>query len=192
MREACTRLRQWQLQGAVIETLSINVSPRQFHQANFVDQVKSVIKETGAEPRYLEFELTEGILIENVENVSHKMRELKKLGFRFAIDDFGTGYSSLTYLKQLPLDRLKIDQSFVRDLLTDTSDALIVETIIAMASHLKLEVIAEGVENPEEFAFLLDKGCFQYQGYYFSKPLPFTEFDATLPRMTAQRKPPLA
>ena len=188
LREACARLRQWQMQGVAIETLSINVSPRQFHQAHFVDQVKAVIKESGADPRRLEFELTEGLLIENVDNVSRKMRELKALGFRFAIDDFGTGYSSLAYLKRLPVDRLKIDQSFVRDLLTDASDALIVETIIAMASHLKLEVIAEGVENQEEFAFLQEKGCYQYQGYYFSRPLSLADFDAKLRQNAAKRE----
>jgi diguanylate cyclase (GGDEF)-like protein/PAS domain S-box-containing protein len=192
LREACRSLRQWQSQGLPIETLSINVSPRQFHQVNFVEQVKTVIRKSGVDPSLLEFELTEGILIENAENVSHKMRELKALGFRFAIDDFGTGYSSLAYLKRLPLDRLKIDQSFVRDVLIDASDALIVETIIAMASHLKLEVIAEGVESVEEFNFLLEKGCYQYQGNYFSKPLPFAEFDARLQQGIAQKESPLA
>jgi diguanylate cyclase (GGDEF)-like protein/PAS domain S-box-containing protein len=180
LREACRRLRQWQSKGLPIETLSINVSPRQFHQDNFVEQVRTIVSKTGADPALLEFELTEGILIENAENVSRKMRELKALGFRFAIDDFGTGYSSLAYLKRLPLDRLKIDQSFVRDVLTDTSDALIVETIIAMASHLKLEVIAEGVENEQELDFLREKGCYHYQGNYLSLPLGTAEFEALL------------
>jgi EAL domain-containing protein (putative c-di-GMP-specific phosphodiesterase class I) len=180
LREACQRLRQWQSQGLPIETLSINVSPRQFHQENFVEQVRTIVSKSGADPALLEFELTEGILIENAENVSRKMRELRALGFRFAIDDFGTGYSSLAYLKRLPLDRLKIDQSFVRDVLTDTSDALIVETIIAMASHLKLEVIAEGVENEQELDFLREKGCYHYQGNYLSLPLGSAEFEALL------------
>ena len=192
LREACARLRQWQQHGVAIETLSVNVSPRQFHQANFVEQVMAIIKESGADPAYLEFELTEGLLIENVEDVSRKMRELKALGFRFAIDDFGTGYSSLAYLKRLPLDRLKIDQSFVRDLLNDASDALIVETIIAMASHLKLEVIAEGVENVEEFEFLQEKGCYQYQGYYFSRPLSFSDFDDKLHQSIKRQETPSA
>jgi diguanylate cyclase (GGDEF)-like protein/PAS domain S-box-containing protein len=176
LREACSRLRQWQQQGLAVHNLSVNVSPRQFHQSDFVEQVNSVLKETGVAPHELELELTEGILIENVEDVSTKMSALKQLGIRFAIDDFGTGYSSLAYLKRLPLDRLKIDQSFVRDLLTDTSDAHIVETIIAMATHLELEVIAEGVENREELEFLLEKGCYHYQGYYFSRPLPLEAF----------------
>ena len=189
LREACAHLRQWQQQGVQIETLSINVSPRQFHQASFVDQVNAIIKESGADPALLEFELTEGLLIENVDDVSRKMRELKALGFRFAIDDFGTGYSSLAYLKRLPLDRLKIDQSFVCDLLSDASDALIVETIIAMASHLKLEVIAEGVENAGEFEFLLEKGCNQYQGYYFSRPLSLADFNYKLQQSAEKPKP---
>lgn len=180
LRETCVVLKRWQDLGNNNITLSANVSPRQFHQANFVEQVLSVVAETGVDPNYLELELTESLLIEHLGDVTEKMNTLKQHGIRFAIDDFGTGYSSLAYLKRLPLDRLKIDQSFIRDVTTDPSDALIVEAIIAMATHLELEVIAEGVETEEQLRFLLKRGCAMHQGYYFSRPLPQEKFEKCL------------
>ncbi len=181
LRETCVTLKRWQDLGNNKVTLSANVSPRQFHQANFVEQVLGVVAETGVDPNYLELELTESLLIEHMGDVTEKMNALKQHGIRFAIDDFGTGYSSLAYLKRMPLDRLKIDQSFVRDVITDPSDALIVEAIIAMATHLQLEVIAEGVETEEQLNFLRQNGCNMHQGYYFSRPLPQEEFEKFLP-----------
>jgi diguanylate cyclase (GGDEF)-like protein/PAS domain S-box-containing protein len=182
LRETCVTLKRWQDLGKDKITLSANVSPRQFHQENFVEQVLSVVAETGVNPNYLELELTESLLIEHMGDVTEKMNALKQHGIRFAIDDFGTGYSSLAYLKRMPLDRLKIDQSFVQDVTTDPSDALIVEAIIAMATHLQLEVIAEGVETEEQLNFLQNNGCTMHQGFYFSRPIPLEEFEKLLPQ----------
>jgi EAL domain-containing protein (putative c-di-GMP-specific phosphodiesterase class I) len=151
---------------------------RQFYQPDFVAQVLASIAESGADPQRLKLELTESLLAANVEDVIKKMTALKEEGIGFSLDDFGTGYSSLAYLKQLPLDQLKIDQSFIRDTLTDANDAAIVKTIIALADSLNLSVIAEGVETDEQHRFLANSGCNTYQGYLFSKPLPVEEFEA--------------
>ena len=175
LRHACLQLKQLQDKGRNIR-LAVNVSPIQFYKQDFVDQVKMILQQTGAAPGDLELELTEGTLITNVDETVEKIHQLRKLGIHFAIDDFGTGYSSLTYLKKLPINRLKIDQSFVRDITIDSSDATIVDTIIVMAHHLGLDVIAEGVETEAELEFLRNKGCREYQGYYFSHPLPADEF----------------
>jgi diguanylate cyclase (GGDEF)-like protein len=180
LREACHQIIVWQQQGIDIETLAVNVSPRQFHQPDFVAQIEAIIRESGINPHRLELELTEGVLVENIYDVTQKMEQLQQMGIRFAIDDFGTGYSSLRYLKQLPLDRLKIDQSFVRDIHLTEANALIVETIISMAHHLELELIAEGVETLEELKFLKLRGCHKFQGYYFSRPLPAPQLTAKL------------
>lgn len=180
LRESCKTLKTWQMRGKSDITLSVNVSPRQFHQPGFVKQVTDIIDETGIDPRFLELEVTETILVEHIEDVSEKMQKLKRRGIRFAIDDFGTGYSSLAYLKRLPLDRLKIDQSFIRDVTDDPSDALIVETIIAMSAHLEFEVIAEGVETEAQVEFLYKRGCAMYQGFFFSRPLTAQQFEVYL------------
>ncbi len=179
LREACAQMRRWRDQGLELDTLAINVSPRQFQQKGFVKRVEQIMADSGVDPAHLELELTEGIFVNNIDEVSSKMERLRALGLRFSIDDFGTGYSSLAYLKRLPLDRLKIDQSFVRDITRDDTSALNVEAILALARHLTLEVIAEGVEEEAERRFLLEKGCDNYQGYLFSRPLalePFTHF----------------
>jgi len=188
LRESCKTLKTWQTSGKSNITLSVNVSPRQFHQPGYVKTVTDIIEETEIDPRFLELELTETILVEHIEDVTEKMQALKRLGIRFAIDDFGTGYSSLAYLKRLPLDRLKIDQSFIRDVTDDPSDALIVETIIAMATHLELEVIAEGVENEQQLDFLFKRGCAMYQGFFFSRPLTREQFDVYLSHSHSQYK----
>ena len=172
LRTACEHIKAWSDRGLSIHHLAVNVSPRQFRQPNFVTQVQNILKETGADPTLLGLELTEGMVIDNILDTIEKMEALKKMGIELSIDDFGTGYSSLTYLKKMPLDILKIDQSFVRDIETDINDAAIVDTIIAMATHLDLKVIAEGVETKFELDFLEDKGCPLYQGYLFSKPVP--------------------
>lgn len=176
LRSACEHLRLWNDQGLDISHLAVNVSPRQFRQLNFTRQVQTILEETGADPTQLGLELTEGMVIDNIVDTIEKMQGLKKLGVELSIDDFGTGYSSLAYLKKMPLDILKIDQSFVRDIETDISDAAIVDTIISMAKHLDLKVIAEGVETEFELNFLEDKGCTIYQGYLFSKPVPAERF----------------
>ncbi len=182
LRAACKQMTQWQNSGYPIEHLAVNVSPRQFRQPDFITQVKTILAETGADPSQLGLELTEGMVIDNIVDTIEKMQGLKELGIELSIDDFGTGYSSLAYLKKMPLDILKIDQSFVRDIEHDINDAAIVDTIISMAKHLDLKVIAEGVETDYELNFLEEKGCTIYQGYLFSKPLPSEEFTTMLER----------
>ena len=184
LRTACEQLKSWSDSGLTINHLAVNVSPRQFRQPNFVSQVQSIIEQTGADPTKLGLEITEGMVIDNILDTIEKMEALKMLGIELSIDDFGTGYSSLTYLKKMPLDILKIDQSFVRDIDTDSNDAAIVETIISMANHLNLKVIAEGVETEAELNFLEEKGCPLYQGYFFSKPVPNDQFMKLLEKGT--------
>ncbi|XQE68600.1 PAS domain S-box protein [Pseudomonas sp. P3C3] len=156
--------------------LCVNISPRQFRQNDFVERVERCLEQSKLPASMLKLEITEGIVIHNLDDTIAKMRRLKKLGLSFAMDDFGTGYSSLTYLKRLPVDVLKIDQSFVRDATSDPNDAEIIRAIVAMARSLSLQVIAEGVEQAEQLEFLLQQGCHHYQGYLFSKPVPLAEF----------------
>jgi len=153
------------------------VSARQFNQNDFVEQVLKILEESGAAPDRLKLELTESLLIQNVEETIMKMEHLKAKGVRFSLDDFGTGYSSLSYLKRLPLDQLKIDQSFVRDVLTDPNDAILCKSTIALADSMGLSVIAEGVETQEQLDMLLSFGCYAYQGYWFSRPLTLEAFE---------------
>ncbi|MTW21465.1 sensor domain-containing protein [Allochromatium palmeri] len=164
LREAIQQGARWQAQGLGL-ALSVNVSAAQFHQANFIDFLAQCLEETGLPPGWLELELTESLLIHNVEETQRRLEELVALGVRLAIDDFGTGYSSLAYLKRFPIHKLKIDQSFVRDIPHDESDTAIATAIISLASVLKLRVIAEGVENETQRQFLLDAGCHEFQGY---------------------------
>lgn len=173
MVEAFHQLLALQAKGLpkTFKRLAINISPRQFSDDGFVDEVRDVLKLTGADASFLELELTEGMLVKNIDAVILKMKTLKHLGFSFSIDDFGTGYSSLRYLKYLPLDLLKVDQSFVRDIVWDSNSRAIVHTIIAMANHLDLSLIAEGVETEEERKILFELGCKNYQGYYYSRPI---------------------
>jgi len=178
LRTACTQLATWAGQPALSHlTIAVNVSAHQFNQEDFVDEVLAVLDATGANPRQLKLELTESLLVENVQEVIGKMSALKLKGVGFSLDDFGTGYSSLSYLKRLPLDQLKIDQSFVRDVLTDPNDAAIAQTVVALAASLGFGVIAEGVETAAQRDFLAASGCHAYQGYFFSKPLPLAEFE---------------
>ncbi len=172
LETACTQLATWANEPAMAHlTLAVNVSPRQFGQADFVQQVKTVLKRTQANPKQLKLELTEGLLVSNVEEVILKMCALKEIGVVFSLDDFGTGYSSLAYLKRLPLDQLKMDQSFVRDLLTEPNDAAIARAIMALSHTLDLKVIAEGVETVSQRNFLHSIGCDAYQGFYFGMPV---------------------
>jgi EAL domain-containing protein (putative c-di-GMP-specific phosphodiesterase class I) len=183
LRVACQQLKKWQSDVLTCDlTLAVNVSAKQFRKTDFVEQVQSVLLETGAKPSHLKLELTESTVLENVEDTIAKMRELKLLGISFSMDDFGTGYSSLQYLKRLPLDQIKIDQSFVRDITTDPNDAAIVQTIIAMTEAMGLNVIAEGVETAEQQEFLDLRGCHAFQGYLFGKPVPLEQFENLLRR----------
>ena len=156
---------------SMMNRIAVNVSPVQFRQSDFAFTVEQTLAEVGVNPNVLTLEVTEGMLIEDLDSTVQKMEALKKIGVRFSIDDFGTGYSSLAYLKRLPLDEIKIDRSFVKDVPEDPSDAKIVETILTMADQLGLEAIAEGVERREELEFLRKKGCQLFQGYYFGAPM---------------------
>ena len=189
LRSACLYLKSWQQSTSFNHlTLAINVSPRQFKQHDFVEQVTNVLIETSVDPTQIKLELTETLLLDNVEETIEKMQLLKQSGINFAMDDFGTGYSSLSYLKLLPLTQLKIDQSFVRDIGTDPNDAAIVKTIIAMADSLGLEIIAEGVENETQLQYLIHHGCQNFQGYLFSRPIEREQFE-TLFETGIQLKP---
>lgn len=178
LETACTQLAVWATRKEMAHlTVAVNVSAHQFGQNDFVDQVLTVLKNTGANPQRLKLELTESLLVGNVQNIIEKMFALKAKGVGFSLDDFGTGYSSLSYLRRLPLDQLKIDQSFVRDVLLDPNDAAIAKTIVALAQSLGLGVIAEGVETEAQRDFLASSGCYAYQGYFFSRPLPLESFE---------------
>jgi diguanylate cyclase (GGDEF)-like protein/PAS domain S-box-containing protein len=186
LEAACAQLKAWKKNVLSCDlTISINVSAKQFRQENFVEKVKATVRRYAVNPSLLKLELTEGILVESVESTILTMNALKEIGIQFSLDDFGTGYSSLQYLKRLPLYQLKIDQSFVREIVVDSSDKAIVQTIIAMAKSMELEVIAEGVETEEQQNILWEKGCMKYQGYLFGKPIPIEEFNAIL----HQKKP---
>jgi len=181
LQTACAQLKEWESNPLTRElTLAVNVSARQFRQPSFVEQVSKVIEQTLINPSLLKLELTESTVLENVADTITKMHALKKIGVRFSMDDFGTGYSSLAYLTQLPLDQLKIDQSFVRNIGTKSTDAMIIQTIIGMANNLGIEVIAEGVETDAQHDFLSGAGCWFYQGYLFGRPVPVKEFTALL------------
>ena len=181
LETACTQLTQWALAGHTQHlTLSVNVSARQFRQPDFVTYVLDLINYTGVNPRRLKLELTESLLVDNVEETTVKMNALKKTGIGFSLDDFGTGYSSLSYLKRLPLDQLKIDQSFVCDLMTDPNDAAIALAVITLGHSLGLTVIAEGVETQAQQDYLHSQGCDAYQGYLLGRPMPLAEFNSRL------------
>jgi diguanylate cyclase (GGDEF)-like protein/PAS domain S-box-containing protein len=171
-----------------IEYIAVNVSPKQIQQDDFVAIIGDALKESNIPPRSLKLELTESVLLNDLQDVVIKMNQLKGLGVSFSMDDFGTGFSSLSYLKRLPFDQIKIDKTFIRDVSRDINDAAIVETIIAMATHLKLDVIAEGVETEAEFEFLQDRGCNHYQGFYFSTPLQASSFEQTVRQLLNQDK----
>ncbi len=178
---ACKQLKSWQDDPRTRNlVLAVNVSAKQFRRDDFVSYVQRALLFTGAHPSNLKLELTESTVLENVEDTIAKMSDLRQTGVSFSMDDFGTGYSSLQYLKRLPLDQIKIDQSFVRDISTDPSDAAIVGAIIAMTKELGLEVIAEGVETEEQREFLEARGCHAFQGYLFSRPVPNEQFKALL------------
>ena len=179
LETACQQLRRWADQPRLAQlSLSVNVSAREFLDRNFADQVLQTLERTGANPLRLKLELTESLLLANVEDVIARMNALKAVGIGFSLDDFGTGYSSLSYLKRLPLDQLKIDQGFVRDILDDPNDAAIAKMVVALADSMGLNVIAEGVETRAQCDMLAQLGCLCYQGYLFSKPLALDAFEA--------------
>ena len=179
LERACTELARWASVPAMAHlTLAVNISARQFHQNTFVEHVLDALKRTGANPKRLKIELTESMVVDDIEGVIAKMGALKGYGVNFSLDDFGTGYSSLAYLKRLPLSQLKIDQGFVRNILVDANDAAIAKMVIALAQSMGLAVIAEGVETVGQRDFLANAGCPAFQGYLYSKPLALDEFEA--------------
>jgi len=180
LRSACNQFVAWERQGLGPLRLSVNISPRQFQSLELAETVATVLGESGMAPERLELELTEGVLLHNSNSTIANMDRLSAMGVRLSIDDFGTGYSSLSYIKRLPIDQLKIDRSFVRDIPGDEDDAAIATAIIAMAHNLKLTVVAEGVETLEQLAFLRNHRCDLMQGNYFSRPLPVEEFAALI------------
>ncbi len=181
LETACSQLKAWQ--GNTLTrnlVLTVNVSAKQFRQTDFVGQVKAVLQRHAVDPSMLKLELTEGMLLDNVNDIVAAMNVLNEIGVKFSLDDFGTGYSSLQYLNQLPLDQLKIDRSFVRDLVNGNSDMAIMHTIIAMARSLNLDVIAEGVETEAQKNLLKTSGCANFQGYLFGRPVPIDQFETLL------------
>jgi diguanylate cyclase (GGDEF)-like protein/PAS domain S-box-containing protein len=181
LKTACEQIKSWSKNAATRELqVAVNVSPRQFRQIDFIEQVQQIVKSTGIDASKLKIELTESLVLDNVNDSISKMYALKAMGISLSMDDFGTGYSSLSYLKKLPLDQLKIDQSFVRDIAIDPNDAAIVQAIITMGQAFRLNVIAEGVETEAQYKFLYQYGCHSYQGYMFSKPVPIEQFELNL------------
>lgn len=182
IEEACRQAMEWQKNGLPALSMAVNVSAVQFRRGNLDKVIIKALEKTGLEPRLLELELTESILVEDIDHLLAQLDVLKRLGVKLAIDDFGTGYSSLAYLKKFNIDRLKIDQSFVRDINTDPNDAAIVRAIVQMAHTLNLDVIAEGVENEAMLKHVRESGCDEVQGYFFSKPLSANDFAAFMQR----------
>ena len=180
LEEACRQAAEWHKAGYAHLQVAVNLSAQQFRREEIAGTIARTLEQTGVPASHLELEITESVIIQQTEQAIVKFRELNDMNVQLSLDDFGTGYSSLSYLKRFPIDKLKIDQSFVRDISTDPDDAAIVTAIIAMAHSLGLEVIAEGVETAEQLAFLKLLGCDKAQGYYFSKPVAAGEFAVLL------------
>jgi diguanylate cyclase (GGDEF)-like protein/PAS domain S-box-containing protein len=190
LRTACLQAKRWQDAGHAPIAMAVNLSPRQFRQQALAAQVEQALRESGLAPAWLELEITEGMLMRRPEEAEQTLRQITATGVRIALDDFGTGYSSLAYLKRFPVGTLKIDQSFVRDLHRDPDDAAIVTAVISLAKSLNMEIVAEGVELPEQLAFLASLDCDYYQGYLFSKPIAADDLGALLARGRAAGAPP--
>jgi EAL domain-containing protein (putative c-di-GMP-specific phosphodiesterase class I) len=177
LRAACAQHRQWKNAGLPALTIAVNLSPRQFRQRGFSEIVQRILAETPMEAKYLELEITEGLLLEQTEVNSITLFELGATGISISIDDFGTGYSSMSYLKRFNIDAIKIDQSFVRGLAPGSDDAAIIDAVISMGHNLGLQVVAEGVETEAQLEYLRTRGCDHVQGYFLSRPLPPAEFE---------------
>jgi len=189
IESVCGQIKAWEKQGIKIPHIAINISAKQFRQTNFTKMLINTLFEQNIEPKKVMLEITEGVFLGNLDEAIDKMNSLKQSGFSFSIDDFGTGYSSLTYLKRLPFDQLKIDQSFVRGLVSNTADAAIVKAIIVMAKSMDLNLIAEGVETYQDLSYLSSFGCHHYQGYYFSRPLTSEQFTEYLNNHNSDLQP---
>lgn len=177
---ACAQLRQLDDQGITGISMAVNISPMHFQRGHFVQYVQATLEKHGLRGEQLELEITESLLLNNAEQAIETLHRLKALGVRIALDDFGTGFSSLSYLKRLPIDKIKIDRSFIREIVTDHHDAAITQGIISMAHHLSLIVVAEGVETASQMEFLKGSRCDIFQGYHFARPMPFATLEAFL------------
>lgn len=180
LKAACQQLKKWQIERELFIRVGVNISPLQFQNPNFINKLDTILKETGIEAKYVDLEITENGLMKNSQDCITTLQRLKDRGFKISIDDFGTGYSSLSYLKRFPIDTLKIDQSFIKELNENSNDQAIVTSIISLAHNMKLNVIAEGVETVEIVKFLNKHKCDEMQGYLFSKPISSEEFETLL------------
>jgi EAL domain-containing protein (putative c-di-GMP-specific phosphodiesterase class I) len=180
MKTAMTQIATWYKDGLNPGILAMNLAVKQLQQKDFIEVFTALVKETNCQTQWLELEVTEGQIMTNPEEAIKILQQISDLGIELAVDDFGTGYSSLAYLKRLPIDKLKIDQTFVKDLPEDEEDMGITKAVIALAQSLNLEIIAEGVETKEQKEFLVQNGCNNIQGYYYSKPIPADEFEIIL------------
>ena len=196
LKAACAQIKAWAAHPATRDLrLTVNVSTRQFRQPGFVEEVRHVLANSGANPTRLKLEIAENLFADNVADITGKMQELKTLGIGFSMDDFGAGHSLLSYLKLLPLEQIKIDRSFVNGLVTDDNNAAIVQTLIAMGQAMGLKVVAEGVETEAQLEYLDQHDCAHFQGNVFSQALPLPEFEKLLdasPRKTRTRRSPRA
>jgi EAL domain-containing protein (putative c-di-GMP-specific phosphodiesterase class I) len=180
LREACQQARAWLQAGLPLETMAVNISAAQLRDEYFLDRIFAILRDTALDPRFLELELTESVLMKHAESTESILKTLRSRGVQIAVDDFGTGYSSLSYLRKFPIDALKIDQSFVRQITTAPDETTIVTAMISMGRSLKLRVVAEGVETRAEMAFLQAHQCDEAQGFYFSRPVPAQQFAGLL------------
>jgi EAL domain-containing protein (putative c-di-GMP-specific phosphodiesterase class I) len=176
VREACRQCAAWQRAGVPAVRVAVNVAASQFRRGDLLDTIRSALEDAQLDPHYLEIELTESVVMTDPEGTAAILEQLSRMGVLVSVDDFGTGYSSMNYLRRFPIDKLKIDRGFLKDLMSSSDDASIVRAIISLAHSLRLKVVAEGVETPEQLRFLRSLGCDQYQGFYFSPPVPADEF----------------
>jgi EAL domain-containing protein (putative c-di-GMP-specific phosphodiesterase class I) len=188
LREACRQARAWQDAGLPEIRIAVNVSAVELRAKDFIASVRAILADTGMDPQWLEFELTETFLIEGASTTAAVLQDLKDMGLRIALDDFGTGYSSLSFLRRYPIDTVKIDRSFIRNVTTDADDASIVCAVIAMGESLHLSVVAEGIETREQLSFLRQRGCPAGQGFHFGRPVVAAEF-AEVQQALAARRP---
>jgi EAL domain-containing protein (putative c-di-GMP-specific phosphodiesterase class I) len=181
LQQACAQIKAWEADPVLSKIrLSVNISAKQFLYVNFIKELKIILSDTGIDPDKLKLELTETAVIDNIEDVIQKFKVLRGLGVRISLDDFGMGHSSLVYLKKLPVTQIKIDQSFVHDIVTDSNDAAIIQMILAIGRTIQCNIVAEGVENIEQFELLRHFGCEYYQGFYFSRPVTPAAFEKSV------------
>lgn len=180
LKTVCFQIKEWQEKGIGNLPVAINISPRQLQKDNFVKDVMDLLKETGLEAKFLEFEITENTMIKSMDRTIDLINELRNIGIKISLDDFGTSYSSLNYLRKLPIDKIKIDRSFIKDLDQDENVEAVVSAIILLSQKMKLEIVAEGVETFKQLDFLIERGCEQVQGYLFSKPKPVLKIEEVI------------